>query len=134
MRFLLKIILKLISIGFIFGVTMLIGLAIYASTLLPNLPTVDQIREIPLNIPLRIYSSDQKLIAEYGNERRIPLTLDETPPLLIDAILATEDDRFYHHTGVDFPGLVRAALSNVANRSKGQGASTITMQVARNFF
>jgi penicillin-binding protein 1A len=134
MRFLLKIILKLISIGFIFGVTMLIGLVMYASTLLPNLPTIDQIREIPLNIPLRIYSSDQKLIAEYGNERRIPLTLDETPPLLIDAILATEDDRFYHHTGVDFPGLVRAALSNLANQAKSQGASTITMQVARNFF
>ena len=111
-----------------------IGLAFYASTLLPNLPTVEEIRHIPLNIPLRIYSSDNKLIAEYGNERRIPLTLDETPPLLIDAILATEDDQFYHHTGVDFPGLIRAAISNIANSSRGQGASTITMQVARNFY
>ncbi len=134
MRILLKIILKLLSVGFVLAVTMAVGLALYASTLLPNLPTVEEIRQIPLNIPLRIYSSDQKLIAEYGNERRIPVTLDQTPPLLVDAILATEDDRFYHHTGVDFPGLLRATISNFMSRSRGQGASTITMQVARNFF
>ena len=110
------------------------GLILYATSLLPDLPSVNEIRQIPLNIPLRIYSSDQKLIAEYGEERRIPVTLDEAPPLLIDAILVTEDDQFYHHTGVDFPGLVRAAISNFMSRSRGQGASTITMQVARNFF
>ncbi len=114
--------------------TMGIGLALYAATLLPGLPTIEEIREIPLNIPLRIYSSDKKLIGEYGNERRIPLALDQMPPLLIDAVLATEDDRFYHHTGVDFPGLARAAINNLLSRSRGQGASTITMQVARNFF
>ena len=134
MRFLLKFVLKILSIGFIFAVTMGIGLALYSATLLPNLPTVEEIRQIPLNIPLRIYSTDQKLIAEYGNERRIPVSLDDAPPLLIDAILVTEDDRFYHHTGVDFPGLLRAAVSNIVSRSRGQGASTITMQVARNFF
>lgn len=134
MRILLKTLVKLLSIGLVFTVTMGIGLAIYVSTLLPHLPTVEEIRKIPLNIPLRIYSSDQKLIGEYGNERRIPLTLDKTPPLLIDAILATEDDRFYHHTGVDFPGLARAAISNLLSRTRGQGASTITMQVARNFY
>ena len=134
MRIIIKILFKLISLGLIVVFTMGVGLALYASTLLPNLPTVEEIRHIPLNIPLRIYSSDQKLIGEYGNERRIPVTLDQAPPLLIDAILVTEDDRFYHHTGVDFPGLVRAAISNFMSRSKGQGASTITMQVARNFF
>ena len=134
MKALFNIILKLISVGFIFVVSMGIGLALYASTLLSQLPTVEQIRYIPLSFPLRIYSSDQKLIAEYGNERRIPITLDETPTLMIDAILATEDDQFYYHTGVDFPGLVRAALSNFRAQSKAQGASTITMQVARNFF
>jgi len=110
------------------------GLALYAISLLPNLPTVEEIREIPLNIPLRIYSSDQKLIAEYGNERRIPVTLDQAPPLLIDAILVTEDDNFYHHTGVDFPGIIRALISNIRSQSRGQGASTVTMQVVRNFF
>lgn len=134
MRLFFKLVGKLISISLIFIVTMGIGLAIYASSLLRELPTVEEIQHIPLNIPLRIYSSDNKLIAEYGNERRIPLSLDNTPSLLIDAILATEDDRFYHHTGVDFPGLARAAYSNIISRSKSQGASTITMQVARNFF
>ena len=134
MRFLLKILLKVISIGFVFAISMGVGLAIYSASLLPTLPTVEEIKQIPLNIPLRIYSADEKLIAEYGNERRIAVSLDQAPPLLVDAILATEDDRFYHHTGVDFPGLVRAAISNIANKSKGQGASTITMQVARNFF
>jgi len=129
-----KIVLKLISISLVFSFAMVAGLVLYAISLLPGLPSVDEIRQIPLNIPLRIYSSDQKLIAEYGEERRIPVTLDETPPLLIDALLVTEDDQFYHHTGVDFPGLARAAISNFMTRSRSQGASTITMQVARNFF
>lgn len=110
------------------------GLGLYAISLLPNLPTVEEIRQIPLNVPLRIYSADNKLIAEYGNERRVPVTLDQAPPLLIDAILVTEDANFYHHTGVDFPGIFRALLSNIRSQSRGQGASTITMQVVRNFF
>ncbi|MFV2032479.1 MAG: penicillin-binding protein 1A [Gammaproteobacteria bacterium] len=95
---------------------------------------MEEIRQVPLNIPLRIYNSDNKLIAEYGDERRIPVSLDAAPPLLIDAILVTEDDRFYYHTGVDFPGLIRALISNLRSQSRSQGASTITMQVARNFF
>ncbi len=134
MAFLAKIVLRLIYAGFVFAVTLATGLVLYAASLLPDLPSVDEIRQAPLNIPLRIYSSDRKLIAEYGEERRIPVTLDEVPPLLIDALLVTEDDRFYHHTGVDFPGIVRAAISNFMSRSRSQGASTITMQVARNFF
>ncbi|MEM7193480.1 MAG: penicillin-binding protein 1A [Pseudomonadota bacterium] len=134
MKFLFTLVTKVVSLSVVFCATMGIGLAIYAASLLPNLPTVEQIREIPLNVPLRIYSSDEKLIAEYGNERRIPVTLDEAPPLLIDALLATEDDRFYHHTGVDFPGIARALISNIRSQSRSQGASTITMQVARNFF
>ena len=134
MNAMLKLLLRLIKFGILFAVTMFIGLGLYAATLLKDLPTIDEIRQIPLNIPLRIYTSDNKLIAEYGTERRIPVVLDETPQLLIDAILVTEDDRFYHHTGVDFPGLVRAAISNIATQSRSQGASTITMQVARNVF
>jgi len=125
---------KLIRFGFAVATAMGVGLAFYAMTLLPSLPTVEQIRQIPLNVPLRIFTSDNKLIAEYGNERRIPVTLDQAPPLLLDAILVTEDDNFYHHTGVDFPGIARALLSNIRSQSRGQGASTITMQVVRNFF
>ena len=134
MKFLLSAILKVISFCFVFAVAMGVGLALYTATLIPNLPTVEEIRKIPLNIPLRIYSSDDKLIGEYGDERRIPITIDQAPPLLIDSILVSEDDRFYHHTGVDFPGLIRAAASNFSAGAKQQGASTITMQVVRNFF
>ena len=134
MTFLLKAATRLISFGLISIFTMLMGLALYAATLLPQLPTVTQIQHLPLNVPLRIYSSDQKLIAEYGDERRIPIALDEAPPLLLDAILVAEDDNFYHHTGVDLFGIARAALSNLRSQSHNQGASTITMQVARNFF
>ena len=115
-------------------VVIAVGLGGYAFTLMPELPTIEEIRRVPLNIPLRIYNSDNQLIAEYGNERRIPVSLDDTPPLLIDAVLTTEDDRFYHHNGVDFRGIVRAALINLRSQSRSQGASTITMQVARNFF
>lgn len=134
MKFFLKLLLKIIRWGLLLAATMGIGLGLYAVTLLPGLPTIEEIRRVPLNIPLRIYNSDNQLIAEYGNERRIPVSLDNTPPLLIDAVLATEDDRFYHHTGVDFPGILRAILSNLRRKSRSQGASTITMQVARNFF
>lgn len=134
MKFILKPLLTVFLYGIVFLATMGIGLGLYAITLLEDLPTIEEIREIPLNIPLRIYTSDNKMIAEYGVERRIPITLDETPQLLLDAILVTEDDRFYHHTGVDFPGLLRASVSNILTKSRGQGASTITMQVARNVF
>ena len=120
--------------GFAVCSAMALGLGLYAISLLPGLPTVEEIREVPLSIPLRMYSADGKLVAEYGNERRIPVTLDQAPPLLIDAILVTEDDRFYHHTGVDFLGIVRALVSNIRSQSSSQGASTITMQVVRNFF
>ena len=134
MKFIFTLFTRLFALGFAVVFALGAGLGLYAISLLPDLPTVEEIREIPLNIPLRIYSSDQKLVAEYGNERRIPVTLDQAPPLLIDAILVTEDDNFYHHTGVDFPGIARAILSNIRSKSRGQGASTITMQVVRNFF
>jgi len=134
MKRLLRIVFKSAAWGALLGVVAAIGLGAYVATLLPALPSVDDLRRAPLNIPLRIYSADGKLIAEYGDERRSPVTLDQTPPLLIDAILATEDDRFYHHGGVDFRGIVRAGISNFFSQSRAQGASTITMQVARNFF
>ena len=107
---------------------------VYVVSLIPQLPTIDDIRRVRLDIPLRIYSADKQLIAEYGNERRIPVPLERTPPLLIDAVLAIEDDRFYHHGGVDLRGILRAGISNLRSKSRAQGGSTITMQVARNFF
>lgn len=99
-----------------------------------ELPDVSVLNDVHMQVPLRIYSNDGKLIAEYGARRRFPVTIDQVPKQLIQAILATEDARFYSHPGVDFVGLIRATVAVIASGHKVQGASTITMQVARNFF
>jgi len=85
-------------------------------------------------VPLRIYTSDKVLIGEFGEERRNVLRFDEIPDVMKSAILSAEDDRFYQHGGIDWIGVARAMLINLASLSKSQGASTITMQVARNFY
>ena len=100
----------------------------------PNLPSVDSLRSIQLQIPLRIYSSDNKLIAEYGEMRRSPIRFEDIPEEFIDALLAAEDDNFANHHGVDVTGLMRAATQLVRSGQIQSGGSTITMQVAKNFF
>ena len=99
-----------------------------------ELPDAEGIKGVELKVPLRVYSADNLLISEFGNERRKPLNYEDTPQILIDAVLASEDDGFFEHRGIDLKGLVRAAISNFRTGKSGQGASTITMQVARNFF
>lgn len=99
-----------------------------------RLPDVTQLKEMGKQVPLRVYTSDGKLICEFGEKKRIPITLDQVPKQLIQAILDTEDKRFYEHRGVDFVGLLRATKAFITSGKKSQGASTITMQVARNFF
>ncbi|OUR72464.1 peptidase [Methylophaga sp. 41_12_T18] len=111
-----------------------IAIAIIYSTLAPNLPDAATLRETQLQVPLRIFSAEERLIAEFGEKRRIPTEYHEIPQHLIHAILASEDDRFFEHPGVDYHGLLRAAYSLVTTGAKAQGGSTITMQVARNFF
>jgi penicillin-binding protein 1A len=100
----------------------------------PNLPSIEALTEYQPKIPLRVYTSDGVLIGEFGEERRSVVRMEEVPALMKQAILAAEDERFYQHTGVDYQGVLRAAYSNLVSGSKTQGASTITMQVARNFF
>jgi len=107
------------------------GLVLY---LLPDLPSTDNIMEIPLSVPMRVYTADNKLIAEFGEKRRQPISIVDAPPMLINAILSTEDANFYKHSGVDFLGILRAVVANLSSGGHGQGASTITMQVARNYF
>src|SRR6266702_2518221 len=100
----------------------------------PNLPSIEALTEYQPKIPLRVYTSDGVLIGEFGEERRSVVRMEEVPGLMKQAILAAEDERFYQHTGVDYQGVLRAAYSNLVAGSKTQGASTITMQVARDFF
>ncbi len=99
-----------------------------------QLPPVNILEDIQLQVPLKIYTSDNKLIGEYGEKRRTPIPIQDIPQLLKLAILATEDRRFYEHNGVDLRGLARATINLILSGTKAQGASTITMQVARNFF
>src|SRR5271168_2663905 len=100
----------------------------------PALPDVNSLRDVQLQVPLRIYTRDGKLIAAIGEQRRIPVRYDQLPKRLIQAFLATEDDRFFRHHGVDWEGILRAAMANLKAGGIRQGASTITMQVARDMF
>ena len=106
-------------------------LYLYAASQLPN---VDSLKTVKLQVPLRIYTQDGLLIQEYGEKRRIPVTYEQIPQTLVHALLATEDQRFFEHPGVDVFGLARATVRMIKTGTKSQGGSTITMQVARNFF
>ncbi|WP_461481930.1 penicillin-binding protein 1A [Porticoccus sp.] len=98
------------------------------------MPPVESLREIKLQTPLRVYSQDLQLIGEFGEMRRNPVKFEQLPTQYIQALLAAEDDRFYSHSGVDITGLLRAASQLMTSGEIRTGGSTITMQVARNFF
>lgn len=102
--------------------------------LAPQLAPAESLKETQLQVPLRVYSAEGLLLAEFGDKRRIPIKHPNIPAQLIYAFLASEDDRFFEHPGVDYQGLLRAAYSLVATGKKAQGGSTITMQLARNVF
>src|SRR5262245_47940105 len=109
-------------------------LAFASAIIYPTLPSLEVLTDYRPKIPLRVYSADGKLIGEFGEERRAIVSINDVPKPLVNAILAAEDERFYHHSGVDYLGVARAAMSNFVSGGARQGASTITMQVARNFF
>lgn len=121
----------------IFVACTLIGLLAAASVVVyfsRDLPDVSTLKDVRLQTPMQIFSSDGKLMSQYGEKRRIPLTLEQIPPQMIDAFLAVEDARFYEHPGIDLIGVARAFVTVLVAGDLRQGASTITMQVARNFF
>ncbi len=129
-----KVISALITLTVLSSLLGVIGLSGVYLYLNPRLPSVEALRDVELQVPLRIYSSDGLLIGEFGEKFRTPLHRDRIPQQLINAILAAEDDRFLKHKGVDLAGLVRAALELLRSGEIRTGGSTITMQVARNFF
>lgn len=110
------------------------GIGYLYYTIAPTLPDVQQLREVQLQLPLRIFTAEGDLIAEYGEKRREPVMISEVPDSLKNAIIAAEDQTFYTHPGVAWQGLARAAFYLIKTGRKGPGGSTITMQVARNFF
>jgi penicillin-binding protein 1A len=127
----LKTFLILCLVVSLLGIGAVFGLYVYYKD---ELPSVDVLRDVELQTPMRIYTKDGKLISQYGIKRRIPVSLEEVPETLVQAIIATEDSRFYDHIGVDPIGVLRAVLNLVTTGEKGQGASTLTMQLARGFF
>jgi penicillin-binding protein 1A len=120
----------------------LVGLGLMGAILLtlaavliyPNLPSLEALTDYQPKVPMRVYTADGALIGEFGEERRAVVKIAEVPEVMRHAILAAEDERFYQHGGVDYIGVLRAALSNLTSGGAREGASTITMQVARNFF
>src|SRR5215469_150567 len=127
-------------VALIAGVVMLVTLlGAYALAcsyvyLAPSLPSVDAMRNVELQVPLRVYTRSGALIAQIGEQRRIPVTYDQIPELVKHAFLAAEDERFFEHHGIDYLGVVRAVVVDLISGDKTQGASTITMQAARNVF
>jgi penicillin-binding protein 1A len=119
------------TIGLALAGVLIVGFALAMAY--PNLPALDSVTDYRPKIPLRIFSADNVLIGEFGEERRNLVRIKDVPDMMKKAVLAIEDDRFYDHGGVDYLGIARAALHNLTSSSK-QGASTITQQVARNFF
>lgn len=120
----------LMSLSFL----LLVAASLFYLYLESQLPNVDSLKTVQLQVPLQIFSKEGLLIQEYGEKKRIPVTYDEIPQTLIHAVVATEDQRFFEHPGVDVMGLGRAAVRMLRTGTKSQGGSTITMQVARNFF
>ncbi len=130
MKFIKRLFL-LALICIVLGSGTIIGFYYYVK---PELPDVATLKDVQLQTPLQVFSEDGKLIAQFGEKRRIPLKLSEIPPELVHAFIATEDSRFYQHYGFDPIGITRAAIAVMISGNATQGASTITQQLARNFF
>ncbi|MGS2721657.1 penicillin-binding protein 1A [Paraglaciecola aestuariivivens] len=128
---LLKPALIAVCVSIVVGLIVILGTYFYIKS---DLPSVDVLKDVRLQTPMRIYTQDGKLISQYGVKRRIPLTLEQIPKQLQQAIIATEDSRFYEHPGIDPIGMMRAFVNLVVTGEKGQGGSTLTMQLARGFF
>lgn len=124
---------RLLKLAALASIILLLSLLVAYISIKDQLPSVNSLKNVKWQTPMQIFSADGLLLNQFGENKRIPLKLEEMPQQLINAILATEDDRFYMHFGVDPIGMTRAVIGQIMGQNKG-GASTITMQVARNFF
>ncbi|NVJ67169.1 MAG: penicillin-binding protein 1A [Gammaproteobacteria bacterium] len=127
----LKKIAFFVSLLTIFGVMIVLGAYLYSA---PQMPTIDSLKNVQLQTPMRIYTKDKKLIGEFGDVRRIPISLAQVPEDFINALIATEDKRFREHSGVDLLGILRVIKVALTTQEATEGASTLTMQTARNMF
>lgn len=132
-RFLIKTFAWIFGLAFALVAAAVTVAGVALAVAYPNLPDISELSDYRPKLPLRVYSADGTLIGEFGEERRNLTPINEIPAVMKNAVLAIEDARFYSHSGVDYKGLMRAAIANLG-RAKSQGASTITMQVARNVY
>ncbi|MDA8110278.1 MAG: PBP1A family penicillin-binding protein [Betaproteobacteria bacterium] len=131
---LLRFLLYLLVIPALAGVAAALAVALAAVLVYPELPPIDRLTDYHPQIPLRVYASDGSLIGEFGEEHRALVKIGEVPAMLKDAILSAEDARFYQHGAIDFSGVLRSAFVDTLGGAARQGASTITMQLARNLY
>ncbi len=125
----------LAAAGLVIGVICVMALISGAYLYLqPSLPSVEAMRQIELQVPLRVYSRDGQVIAQIGEQRRIPVTFEQVPPMVRQAFIAAEDDRFFEHSGFDYQGILRSMMVNLLPGYRLEGASTITQQTAKNLF
>ncbi len=122
-----------LTLSFLIGIAGLATIIFTVTLIYPTLPDVESLSKYRPKEPLQIFTKDNYLIQEFGEERRDFIAIENVPQKMINAILAIEDRRFFEHPGIDFIGIIRAAVKNFTGQSR-EGASTITMQVARNFF
>ncbi len=122
----------LLIIGLVIAGVGVVGVMVMVTY--PKLPSMDELRNYQPKLPLQVFSADGVLLGQFGQEHRIYIDYQDTPKLLVEAILSAEDERFFEHGGIDFLGILRAAIGNITSGHLQSGASTITMQVARNFF
>jgi penicillin-binding protein 1A len=131
----MKKLVKIASWLFATGSMLLIAAVLYIyAVMVPELPSIEHLEDTQYQVPLRIYDRNEILLAEFGEHRRIPVAFDKIPRHLIDAVVSVEDDQFWNHSGVDFYALMAAVYEVATTGRKTRGGSTITMQVARNFF
>ncbi len=134
MSMLPRLLLLMISLGLLGAATGALGTTVAYFYFSPDQPDVDVLKDVQLQVPLRIFTRDGRLIAQFGDKRRLPVTWEELPEQLVQAYVSAEDDRFFEHPGVDYQGLLRAAYKLVKAGEIRGGGSTITMQLARAFF
>ncbi len=131
MKKLVKIVSWLFAVG---SIVLIAGVFYIYAVMVPSLPSIEHLEDAQYQVPLRVYDQNEILLAEFGEHRRIPVRFDKIPRYLIDAVVAVEDDQFWTHHGINFFALGAAAWELVTTGKKTRGGSTITMQVARNFF
>jgi penicillin-binding protein 1A len=134
LRVIVRIVLTLLGLAASAAVAVVLLAGIALAVSYPNLPEIDSLTDYRPKLPMRVFSADGVLLGEFGEERRSFVSIQQIPKVMQDAVLAAEDAKFYQHRGVNYVSVIRAGLANFGEARSAQGASTITMQVARNFY